>query len=160
MLGEPGIQFPFNPESGTLDGDAAESVFLPRGGKMIRHYEPFEPHDSAQNMSAVIALAEYRIPNPAFKPAYAEEESRRVARLGRPLSSREKFYIGYDLIAGGTPLTLGDAVGVTVCDNPLAKHHLPDTIFKGDFDQRWAIVEGALTRVFAGEHRQSSEDDY
>jgi hypothetical protein len=58
MLGQPGIRFPFDPETGTMDGDAAESVFLPRGGKMVKHYEPFEPHDSTRNMSAVIALAE------------------------------------------------------------------------------------------------------
>jgi hypothetical protein len=149
MLGNPGIEFAFDPSAGKADVNSATNVFLPRGGKMVRHYEPFEPYESTRNLSAVIALTTHRIPNPEFARIFKEKRKAEEMRLGTRLTAGQRFGIRYSLLQS-IPMTLGEASKLTVCLNPLALHPLPDSLFDGPFDERWAMVDGRLTCVFKG----------
>jgi hypothetical protein len=158
MLGDPGIQLDFSPETGTLDPDSAQNVFLRRHGKFIRHYEPLDVYDTPRNISAVIAL-ETEVPkNPVFAQAEAQEVRRRTIELGKPLNGDDRIAI----VCGLTRqmrATLPQIQKVTVCLNPFARHPLPDDLFIGDYDQRWAIVGDTMQRVFAGTKVESSDED-
>jgi hypothetical protein len=156
MLGDGGITLNFSPESGTADPNSAQSVFLPRGGKMIKHYSTMEPHSSTQNISAVVALKPYRIPNPQYEEIVSDIIARQP-HLGRPLTVEERCEVRCDLILGGMPATIGDTFGLSVCDNPFAKRSLPSDVFNGDFDERWSLVDGALTKVFVGKELPALE---
>jgi hypothetical protein len=153
MVGNLGFQASFVPDTGRIDLDSVQSVFLPRGGKMIKHYPTMEPYDSTRNISAIIALESYRIQNPLFAKSYDQQIDRRTTELGRPLTVDERCTIQYDLMFRGIPATLGETSGVTVCTNPFAKHPFPDDIFNGPYDERWSMVDGQLTRVFVGVQR-------
>lgn len=156
MLGDPGLTLDFDPESGTCDPHSTQSVFLERGGGMIRHYEPLEPHDSAENLSAVVALTSCRVPNPEFQRASAEEERIERQKKGQDLTAREELDIAYKLVQS-MPMNLRETPKVVVCINPFARHPLPDNLFDGPYDERWAIQDGELQQVFAGTELEPEE---
>jgi hypothetical protein len=153
MLGDGGFTLQFCPGTGSADPDSMQSVFLPRGGEMITHYSTMEPHLSAQNISAVVALKPYRIPNPHFEQAFDEIANRHIVENGRQLTTDERCTLRCELILSGMPATIGDTHGLIVCDNPFAKHPLPPKMINGEFDERWSLVDGALARVFVGKER-------
>ena len=156
MLGDPGFTLDFDPESGTCDPNSAQNVFLEHGGRMIRHYEPLEPRDSPNYISAVAALTLYRVPNPAFQRASAEEQEIQRLQKGPDLTTHEKLEITYKLLQS-VPMTLREAPRVVVCINPFARHPLPDNLFDGPYDERWAIQNGTLQQVFGGAELKPEE---
>ena len=159
MLGQPGFSMNLDAETGTLDPDTAQNVFMARGGKMIKHYEPLEVYETPRNISAVIALERHSPDNPVFKQAQAEEESRQSSSLGRALTDEEGCAIGWDLIQQGLQSRLPERQRVIVCLNPFARQSFSEHLFKGDYDERWAITDGSMQRVWAGAKCESFEDD-
>jgi len=150
MLGEPGMQFAFDTSSATINADSATNVFLPRGGKMIKHYDPVEPHDSTKAISAVVALTTCRPPNPVYeKVVHAKCHSLEQER-GRQLTTGERLSVQFDVLQL-QPATLGEFLRLTVCLNPLATHALSDDLFNGPYDERWSMIDGTMTRIFEGE---------
>jgi hypothetical protein len=158
MLGEPGCQFDFDFKTCTLDPDSARNVFLDRGGKMVRHYAPLEPHNSTRHISAIVAMTTSRPSNPKFKVARERECRSEAIRLGKELSAEQELEIVYSLLQT-TPATLDEVTRLTVCINPFALHPLSDSLFDGPYDERWAIVDGTLTKVFAGTEIDALSDD-
>src|SRR4029453_7876120 len=69
MLGDPGFQFEFDAATESVARDSAKNVFLPRGGKMVECYSPFEAHDSTKSLSAIVVLIACRLPNPEYERA-------------------------------------------------------------------------------------------
>jgi hypothetical protein len=154
MLGDGGFQANLNVETGVVDPSSFQSVFLPRGGEMVRSYDPLEPHESLTNISAIVALESYWIPNPLFELAREEEVARQTVQLGRSLTKQERAQIAIRLqLEAGLKRSLGQTWGLTVCTNPFASIPFPDDLFNGSFDARWSIVNGVLMRVFAGAQR-------
>jgi hypothetical protein len=156
MLGDPGFTLDFDLESGTCDPYSTQNVFLERGGRMIRHYKPLEPRESPNNLSAVVALTSYRVPNPAFQRASVEEEEIQRQQKGQDLTTHEKLEITYKLLQS-MRMTLRETPKVVVCINPFARHPLPDRLFDGPYDERWAIQNGTLQQVFAGAELKPEE---
>ena len=159
MLGDPGFQANLNVETGIIDHSSLRSSFLPRGGAMIRKYNPLTPSKSLKNISAVLALEQYRIPNPLFATEFNGEAHRRATRLRRQLTAHERAEVSHSLISGGVRYTLGETYGLTVCNNPFANIPLPDSLFNGAFDVRWSILNDELTPVFFGEQRLALEQE-
>ena len=121
MLGDPGFTLDFDPEAGSCDPESIRNVFLNRGGSMIRHYDPLEPHESKTNLSAVAALTSYRGPNPAFHSAFENEVKARYDRTRRELTPDERLEIRLSLLQS-VPMTLRCAPKLVVCTNPFARH--------------------------------------
>lgn len=157
MLGDPGLTVPFDVKAGTLDVESAQSEFLPRGGKMIRHYTPLVPHESTMNISAVIVPSLYGVPNPEFDRAVQNEIDRRQDHLGRSLHADERAVVVWE-VGPGVPPTLKRVPRVVVCTNPFARP-FPDSIFDSPYDERWAIHNDSLERVFAGSQVVDVEAD-
>lgn len=149
MLGDPGFTMNFDPESGTVDPDSIQNKFLEHGGSMIRQYDPLIPGQAINNLAAVVALTSYRIPNPAFQHASAEEAKKRRIQKARDLTIHEELEIDYTLLQS-MRMTLREAPRVVVCINPFASHALPSNLFDGPYDERWAIENSTMVRVFAG----------
>ncbi|MEQ8786499.1 MAG: hypothetical protein RIC55_09375 [Pirellulaceae bacterium] len=150
MLGRPGFSWGVDTRTGRGVPGSAHGVFLERDGKMVSHYRPFTPRASTSNISSVIALSQYRVPNPLFEEAFDEKSAEFLNRLGRELTFGEECELRYSLIENSIPMTLKDVARVVVCVNPFARHPLPDQLFNGPYDERWSIVDGQLRRVFAG----------
>ena len=149
MLGDPGFSVNFDAVAGTIDLPSMQNVFLHRGGKMIRHYVPLKLYESTKNISAIVVPSLYRVPNPAFDLAVQNEVERRVNDLGRILSAEERFEIRVGVMQSISQ-TLMSVPRVVVCANPFARHRLPDNIFDDPYDERWALKDNVLKRVFAG----------
>jgi hypothetical protein len=159
MLGNPGFTLSLNTETGRADHTTLKSGFLPRGGEMVRKYDPLTPSKSLRNISAVVALEPYRVPNPAFAQAREEEIRRLTDKFSRHLSDDERAgIIGTLFFDYGMKASLGDTWGLTVCTNPFANIPLPDDLFAGPYDTCWSIVDGVMTRVFAGEQRVAVDE--
>jgi hypothetical protein len=159
MLGNPGFTLSLNTETGRADPTSLESGFLPHGGEMVRKYDPLKPSKSLRNISAVVALERYRVPNPAFVQAREEEIRRLTNQFGRPLRDEERAEIIHTLIVDREmKKSLGDTWGLTVCTNPYANIPLPDDLFARPYDARWSLVDGVMTRVFAGEQRLAVDE--
>lgn len=159
MLGEPAIQFDFIADEGRLDGDSARSVFTRSKGAIVECYGPLKIYESAKNISAVITLEKHSPKNPEFDVAHAAEVARQSAALGRPLTRDEAFGINYDLLEQGLRYSLPERPRVIVCQNPFARVEFPEHLFKGDYDERWSLVDGTLTRVWQGPKVDTSDDD-
>jgi hypothetical protein len=54
-------------------------------------------------------------------------------------------------------MTLRETPKVVVCINPFARHPLPDRLFDGPYDERWAIQNGTSQQVFAGAELKPEE---
>ena len=149
MLGYPGITAEFDAEAGIVDIESARNVFLERGGKMISHYVPLEPRESTKNISAIVIPSLYSVPNPAFDRVVKDEIEQRERDLGRILSAEERAAIRWDAGQSDSPI-LKKVSRVVVCTNPFARYPLPDNIFDDPYDERWALNDDVLERVFAG----------
>jgi hypothetical protein len=153
LLGNLAVRATLNVKTCVVDRESLQYGFGTRGGALVRKTEPLTLCKSLKNISAVVALASYRIPNPLFAQARDEEMRSRSAQLGRPLTGEERAKIFGSLIISGMEATIGDAWGLTVCTNPPANIPFPDDLFNGPFDARWSMVNNEMTRVFVGEQR-------
>jgi hypothetical protein len=160
MLGNPGFEVGLNVRTGVADAGSTRSVFLPRGGSMIRNYRPLTPSKSLRNVSAVVALESYRLPNPLFEHEFNEEMVRQTERFEGAMTREQELALREEVRVGlifdrGLHMTIGDAWGLTVCTNPFGSIPFPKNLFNGPFDERWSVVDGEVTRLFSGEHRRA-----
>ena len=116
---------------------------------MIRHYAPLEAHESKTNLSAVVALTTFRVPNPAFDSECKKAVNDRSARERRELTWEERLEVRFSLLES-IPMTLRRAPKLVVCTNPFARFPFPSNLFNGPYDERWSVPDGELKRVFAG----------
>jgi hypothetical protein len=151
MLGNPGFQMEIDPAAGRANPETTTNVYLQQGGRMVRHYKPFEPRESPNNLAAIVALTSLQIRNPEFDSVVAKQITSEEGRLDRRLSPGEKFAIRLKVLRSIRE-TLGEVTRVMVCENPLAHFVLPSNLFNGPFDERWAIVNGTTSQTFAGEN--------
>jgi hypothetical protein len=149
MLGEPGFKLDFDPNTCTLVDGSARNVFLNHGGKMVQHYTPLEPSDSTKCISAVVAMTTSRPANPEFNRLKKIECQSAETRLGRNLCVEEEMEIEYSLLHS-TPARLNEVTRLIVCINPFARLPLSESLFNGPYDERWAMANWTLTRIFAG----------
>lgn len=149
MLGNLGMRFPFNPQTGTVQTQDGQSVFL-RGGRMI-HPHCRQPRNTT--FSAVGVLSEITVPDPEFEQEY----ERRIAafrneRRGEP-PMEECLRIRTGLHHQQIRCTRGVQPRVAVFENPFARIPLPGDLFSGRYDSRSRFDRslGRIERVFAGE---------
>jgi hypothetical protein len=158
MLGNPGFSVNFDAQRGRVDIDTLQNGFLERGGKLIRHYNPLEPHESPKNMSAIVIMRELGLRAERVQARYQIVAGEMENKLRRSLTENERFElrlaIGADL--GDDPQTVTQLM---VCENPFARQRLPENIFDGPYDERWSVKSGVLDRVVAGSEIRSSEPD-
>ena len=147
MLGDLGLQFPFDAHQGTL-AQQGNHAFLDHG-KMI---DPKHRKPQKKTISAIAVLTEFTIPNLQFEVEYQDRIERRRQKLkGEPtptqcIETRLAMY-------GKFSPTLGKAPRLAVFENPFASHELPLDIFRGPFDlrHRYDTKSGLINRIFAGE---------
>lgn len=154
MLGDAGIQMPFNPDIGKLLEDEARPAFLD-GGKMV---DPKSRRQQNTTFSAIGVLGDVTIPNPEFEREYQIRVAERRAELGVALPVEEILGIRMALYEHCRP-TLGEALQLKVFENPLARKPLPEHIFCGNYDARYRFNHGngKIERVFAGEQLRNAE---
>lgn len=146
MLGDPGFTPVFDCASSSLVPGTARNVFLQQRGKMMR-YKTAEMQNTTIN--AIIILEETRLSNPEFERAIDKAIRATEAHVGGTLADddRGKIAIAQWLERPPKPRKV---IRVRVCEHPGARMPLPGSLFCGPFDERWAIVDGMLTRTYAG----------
>jgi hypothetical protein len=150
ILGNPGFTAQLQTDTGVIDVRSVRATFIEWEGEEERRYRALE------NISAVIVLDLYSLPNPVFEEAFEQEAVRQSAENGRLLTDDEQLAIRYGLLKAGMRMFLEPKPGVTVCVTPDAKP-FPKDLFMGPMDERWEVIEGMPTRVFIGEERLALE---
>jgi hypothetical protein len=153
MMGNPGVQGCLSIATGVVDPSSIRSTYLPRGGSMVESYRDKKFHKSLQNVSAIIAMESFQLPNPQYETELAKRIQVRETQLNRYLSAEEKAFDVIDLIEGGISPNVGQAWGLTVCLNPTARIRFPDNVFDGPFDEHWQLTGDCELRIFAGAQR-------
>ena len=153
MLGDGAFSIPVNLQDGTIERDEVASIFLPRGGKMIRSYRT--GHYENTTISSVIILKTTSVPTEALSAAFDEELLKRREAVERALTAEEKaaawVYAGASSIAGaGDSPKFRRIPRVLICEHPCPRIALPEDVFKGDFDERYTVVKGEVRRTFCG----------
>lgn len=140
MLGDLGMSFPMDTETGTTVGEPTWS-FL-RRGKMI-DYKRRQPQNTT--ISALIALTTLALGQRRFEI----ELERKEGELGRALDFEEFMRFAESLRAKG--LNSAETVmRVVVYENPYARIPLAREIFVGPYDERYGPEGDRIVRVFAG----------
>lgn len=157
MLGDVGLSFPFDAESGTFDTSKARRDFL-GGGKMHRHAEDRPTHAIApQNttISAIVVVCGVSISSRHLAIAIALRER----ALGRSLSFDERFAMVEERLherARDVP------VRVRVHDSPYAAKQLSRDFGRGPWDERFGPTEAenghVLARTYVGAALAKLED--
>jgi hypothetical protein len=159
MFGQPGFTFDVSTETGQGDPDSTRSVFLPRGGKMVKHYNPLELRNSPQNISAAIAIELHSPPNPEYERASKEAELMKIAEVDRALTFEEDRDIMIALLRQMRS-RLEERPRLVTCLNPYARHPFPkEQFFRGEYDEQWEIIDGRQTRTFLGPKVVIEPDD-
>ncbi|MEE9293958.1 MAG: hypothetical protein V3W34_03195 [Phycisphaerae bacterium] len=145
MLGDPGFTVDLT-EDGKADLRSIQSVFLPRGGKMVR-YKTGEFQNTT--ISSIVILTRARVPDPDFVRVRDREVAERQNRLGRTLDDEERAEVRAESWWSHRP-QVQHPPAVVVCENPGAPIPLPAELFTGPYDQRFALRDGVLIRTFTG----------
>lgn len=147
MLGNAGLQIPFDASKGRLQLEHSRQAFLDRG-KMIA---PKTREAVNTTIAAIARLSEFRVPNPAF----ARERRKRLDALGRAQraepSERQAWDIGWKL-KDELPMSLGSAVRIELFENPYAARPVANSVFRGTYDARFQydLPCQRIKRTFAG----------
>ncbi len=149
MLGDLGLQIPFDLDACRALIDDAQSAFLGRG-KMV---DPRRKLPQNTTISAIAVLSEIGIRNPEFWQEHRERVAALEAEIGQEVSAEQYFQIGWDVASGGIQTSLGQAPRVVVTENPLARLRLPEEVFRGPYDERHRFRPelGRIERVYAGD---------
>jgi len=129
MLGSVGFSVPINLETGMQSGPVVDNLFM-EGGKM------FHPHvKTPQNttISAIIALERFNVGHRKLQveAERKEQAEQRILPLAERLAMMKANHQAYERCVLRT----------IVYENPHARKKLPDDIFRGPFDERWAQVK-------------------
>jgi len=122
--------------------ESGHNVFLHRGGKMVDY-----DNQAYQNrtISALIVLEHRSVSNLEWEALVANEFER--GKVEPP--SDEAAICAIERLLS-QPRSFDSILRVIVCQNPGARMPLPRDLFRGAFDERWAIENGRLTQVFRG----------
>ncbi|MGH9774851.1 MAG: hypothetical protein ACRD50_07870 [Candidatus Acidiferrales bacterium] len=153
MLGNLGIQFPVDMETGRGDPERARRGFF-GGGKMLRYANGEAVAPQNTTISAIIALHHF----PLGMRRLSMHVDKVKAASGRDLTIEEVWKICGE--ARGTPLDASlRQLRVVVHENPFARKALTTDLFCGQFDERYGVSDGLLKRVFAGQGILNLEAD-
>jgi hypothetical protein len=145
MLGNEGVQMPFDPRKGQLVPEEAKRGFY-GGGKMYRYADQHAVGIQNQTISAIVVLDRLRLGQRRF----LADMRKRERQLGHTLGVEESS----SMLEGarGTERDWGLLqLRVKVYENPYARIALTRELFNGTFDERYGEVDGHITRVFSGE---------
>ena len=144
MYGNLGWQMPVDVETGTADPDAMRTIYIPGRGKMIRKNE-------VQNtrIAALIVILDYHIWHAAMRKYMNTDDGR----------DRKERYI--EIMQGEAELPDHDLriSGVTVWENAVASKKLPKTLFRGEMDAWWEVIDDFQIPTFIGARRKELELD-
>jgi hypothetical protein len=152
MLGNVGIQMPFDPQKGQLVAEEAKQEFYGGGGKMYRYVDqnPIGPQN--RTISAIVVLDRLHLGQRRF----LADVRRKEMRMGRTPSIEESSAMLEE--ARGTERDWGLLqLRTRVYENPYARIALTRELFNGAFDERYGEVDGSIKRVFCGEEIRKLE---
>lgn len=154
MLGDLGIQAPFDERRGIVRVDQMRSAFLGRG-KMV---DPKSRRPQNTTISAIAVLSELDVPNPEFEQEYRRRIAALDSKLGVPPTTAERVGTRLALYRHLRP-TAGRVARVEVFKNPYARTTLPDDVLDGPYDTRFEfnVRLGRIVRVTAGQELQEIE---
>ncbi len=145
MLGDLGFSVPINtPATAGLN---ARSVFLRKGGKMVRCYKTMEPQNST--ISSIAVLQSRPIRNREFEAELARRIKLEEAKLQRPLSHERKAALRWD-VGIDTGAKHAHVPRVILCENPFAERPNPQGLFNGPFDEGFRVVDGEALTAYQG----------
>lgn len=146
MLGDPGFTVGYDDAKGCLLPETGRNVFLPQGGKMMR-YKTGEIQNTTIN--AMIVLERRLLPDRYFERT-RDEAIRSASRAsGATLSEPQQRLIAVRLYRE-RKVRERVILRVRACEHPSARIPLPWSIFRGAYDERWALVRGEAKRVWSG----------
>jgi hypothetical protein len=143
MLGNIAIRIPFEQEGQDLVTTEPQTVYSAQGGKMVHKVgQKFVVENTT--ISAVLVLEDLDVGQRRFGI-----EVRRTEREGKKLSHVE-FFEMFEKAKGTEKDYELKELRVVVYENPYARRRLPGEMFRGPYDERYALANGYVTRVFAG----------
>lgn len=157
MLGPAEMQFDFDPDQGRILEETGRNVFGQHGGQMIQNYDPLEARESTKHIAALIAVKIMQTTNYEFDDVLLENVARRESELGRRLTQVEHGVVFLET-TDTCDYSLGRVTRVQVCENPFSNKKLPTEMFRGPYDERHAIVDGRLQRVYVGDKLLAQEE--
>jgi len=155
MLGDLGLEIPFDQRRGRALIARARSAFLERG-KMI---DPTSGRTQNTTISAIAVVSEFTIPNPHFEKEYENRISAITHELGAEPTIDQRLGMRVELYEE-LPLSLGHCPRVSVFENPFARIHLPDDVLKGKYDARFRYNQKLekIERIYAGRGLRQVEE--
>lgn len=156
MLGDLGMQMPFDGQRGELLIDQSPVAF-PDRGKVVKRKRCVIENTT---ISAIAIIAGFEVPNPAYEAEYRSRTEACRRELGRELSFEDNFGVLADLhLRDKVRPTLGEVLQLKVAENPHARLPLSRNVLNGAYDERHAINRrtGKIERVLAGEGLVASE---
>ncbi len=147
MLGDEGIQIPFNARSQALDLPRARSAFL-RRGKMIH---PHQRTPRNTSVSAIAVVSQFDVPNPEFAAEFERRVSELPSGLGKSERIERRLGIRYRLYES-MDVTLGSVTRVSLFENPFAAVQVPKALFAEACDARYRFnpIKKTIERIYAG----------
>jgi hypothetical protein len=145
MLGNLALQFPVNKRTGAGDLSRSRNVFH-GGGKMFWYDKdtPVKPQNTT--ISSILVLQHFMVGQKRFEIAVRQQER----LLGRQLELPE-FMDQIDRTKGTSKDLSISQPRVIVHENPFGRIPLPNELFRGPYDERYAAREGRIVRVFCGD---------
>jgi hypothetical protein len=147
MLGDLGISFPIDTETGIGDIEKTTAVFG-QGGKMFR-YDKENKHAIAPRnttISAVIALRYL----PVGQKLCSAMVQQRQKEMGRRMTMHETFAV-IKTWSEAEPDPWRRQLHAVVCENPVARKPWARTLFNGEWDERYGGVDAFVRRLSAGQ---------
>jgi len=161
MLGDLGYVWDMDTRTFNAIPGSERVEFQPKHGEMIASYKRGEPRNTTIN--AIIVLEERGLRNCGFEQRIEAETTlktnRFTRRFGRIMTDDERARIEIGVLLK-TPHENGRVVRVIVCENPWARIPLPRDIFCELYDERWAMVDRKLVRVWQGSKVADLNDAY
>jgi hypothetical protein len=143
MLGDFGIEIPFNVQTGAGDISAAKSTFL-SGGKMIHHTPKGDVRLQNTTISAIAVLAAIDV----RARRAGVELSKMQAAAGRSFGLEESFNTLRELYARDQGVHIEQRL--VVYDNVDAAVSLPPGFPTGPYDERFGKSGDRLRRIYVG----------
>ncbi|MBL8878495.1 MAG: nucleotidyltransferase domain-containing protein [Phycisphaerales bacterium] len=148
MLGDVGMTMPFSVATSRVDMTRSVNTFL-HNGKMADQWKGYVQNTT---FSAIVVLDTVRVPNAEYVRLYHERAQALRSTLGREPTLPECGDIQFDLWEAGVRRSAGNSPRVGVFENPHARIALPESLFHGEYDERYQfnLSTGKIDRVFAG----------
>lgn len=156
MLGDPGFTLAYDDAKGALRPKTARNILMSQRGKMVR-YKTGEPQN--RTINAIIILEDCMLPDREFERARDVAIAAAEKKSGGRLTEVDRCGIAGKLYLEH-PSRNRAVVRVLVCENPRARIPLPQTMFRGEYDERWRLIKGEETKVWSGDKVLDLEPGY